>query len=66
MKIDIKVGTKITTNETVHGYDDTGNRKEHTYTVIAVFPHMVLAKDTNGIKRCFSYGDLVCMGLEKN
>lgn len=65
MKININVGTKIITNETVHGYDDTANRKPHTYTVKEVYPHMVLAKDEKGIKRCFSIGDLVCMGLQK-
>lgn len=62
--IDAKIGDKITLSETIHGFDDTGNKKERTYTITAIYPHMVLAEH-KGIRRCFSYGDLVRLGLQK-
>ena len=41
------------------------NKIEKKYTVIKVYPFHVLTKNAIGIKRCFSYGHLVQMGLEK-
>lgn len=35
------------------------------YKVIAIYPFHVLTKNATGIKRCFSYGHLVQMGLER-
>lgn len=62
--IDAKIGDKITVSETLHGFDDTSNRKDRTYTITAIYPHMVLA-ECNGIRRCFSYGDLIRLGIQK-
>lgn len=62
--IDAKIGDKITIAETVHGFDDTSNCKDRTYTITAIYPHMALA-ECNGIRRCFSYGDLVRLGIQK-
>lgn len=62
--IDAKIGDKVTVAETIHGFDDTGNKKERTYTITAIYSHMVLA-ECKGIRRCFNYGDLVRLGLQK-
>lgn len=62
--IDAKIGDTIKVSETLHGFDDTCNRKEHTYTITAIYPHMVLA-ECKGIRRCFNYGDLIRLGIQK-
>ena len=40
------------------------------YCVAKIYPFMVLAyqitEDSSIVRRCFSYGDLVVMGLEKD
>lgn len=52
----VKVGQTITSM-------DFGEEKIDTYKVIAIYPFHVLTKNAIGIKRCFSYGHLVQMGL---
>ena len=55
----VRVGTVIT--------DDIDKRR---YCVAKVYPFMVLAyqitEDSSIIRRCFSYGDLVVKGLERD
>ena len=61
----IKVGDKISNIEMQ--YDDLySKRKTHRdYIVVGVFPHHVLTRDAKtGMKRSFSYGELVTLGLE--
>lgn len=59
----VKPGMKIRVQEGRHGEDET---RMVTYTVIKVYPYMVLAeRDKDKMKRSFSYGDLTIMGLEK-
>ena len=54
----VKIGQTITST-------DFGGEKTDTYKVIAIYPFHVLTKNAIGIKRCFSYGHLVQMGLER-
>ena len=58
----VKPGDKIKIKERLHGEE---NAKYITYKVVKVYPHMVLAEKKNHSRRCFSYGDLVIAGLEK-
>lgn len=44
--------------------EDSRKEKE-TYTVKRVFPFNVLAEDGKGVRRSFSYGDLIRMGVER-
>ena len=34
-----------------------------TYTIVGIYPHLVLTVDEYGIRRCFNIGDLVMYGL---
>lgn len=56
----VKIGQTI---KIIDAGDD--NKIEKKYTVIKVYPFHVLTKNAIGIKRCFSYGHLVQMGLER-
>ena len=58
----VKPGDKIKAQER-YGRDEEA--KHYTYTVIRVYPFMVVAERKNHIKRCFSHGDLVVAGLER-
>lgn len=61
----IKVGDKISNIETC--YEDLHSKRKvmRDYIVVGVFPHHVLTRDAKtGIKRSFSYGELVTLGLE--
>lgn len=42
------------------------NYQDENWEVIKIYPHLVLTRSVkcNKIKRCFSYGDLVKLGLE--
>jgi hypothetical protein len=64
MQIDVKIGTEIVLIESLHGFDDAKQKIERKYIVKKVYPFMVLAENENGIKRCFSYGDLVRLGKQ--
>ena len=59
----VTVGQIIKTKEDY----DTDKKLDVTlkYKVIAIYPFHVLTKNAIGIKRCFSYGHLVQMGLER-
>lgn len=56
----IKVGDKICITEEK---EDCGKVAE-TYTVVSVSRRTVLTKNKKGIKRTFSYGDLVVLQME--
>ena len=56
----VKIGQTI---KIIDAGDD--NKIEKKYSVIKVYRFYVLKKNAIGIKRCFSYGHLVQMGLEK-
>ena len=56
----VKVGEKITVNETT----DDGIKRRVTYSIIGVYPFCVLGRNKAGMKRSFSYGDLVIEGKE--
>lgn len=61
----ISVGDIIKNEETA--YDGFGSRDKITreYVVIDVYPYHVLTRDTKtGVKRSFSYGDLITLGIE--
>lgn len=58
----VKIGDKIEIEEHVHGEED---ERISVYVVIGVYPHMVLAEKKNHVRRCFSYGDLIKEGLER-
>jgi len=42
--IDAKIGDKITIAETVHGFDDTSNCKDRTYTITAIYPYYGISR----------------------
>lgn len=58
----VKPGDKI---EVPERYSRDEEAKNYTYTVIRVYPFMVLAERKKHVRRCFSYGDLVVAGLER-
>lgn len=69
----IHIGDIIkTTHRSIEEPLETRGRGQHRfisetreYEVIAVYPHMVQARDRKtGFKRSFSYGELTMMGLE--
>ncbi len=58
----VKPGTKVKIRESFSRDED---EKTYTYIVVKVYPFMVMAERDKKIRRCFSYGDLVIAGLEK-
>lgn len=61
----ISVGDIIKNEETA--YEGFGSRDKITmeYVVIDVYPYHVLTRDIKtGVKRSFSYGDLITLGIE--
>lgn len=44
--------------------DDRRKTVTRRFIVIAIYPYHVLCKDKFGIRRSFSYGDLLNMGFE--
>lgn len=61
----ISVGDIIKNEETA--YEGFGSREKITreYVVIDVYPYHILTRDIKtGVKRSFSYGDLITLGIE--
>lgn len=58
----VRIGQKLTI------YDDPDfdkkARRKREYTVTKIYPHIVLAVDSIGNRRAFTYGHLIQMGLE--
>lgn len=61
----VNVGDVIETEETYIEDWYTREKKKREYVVVAVYPYFALAREiATGIKRSFSYGELVMLGLE--
>ena len=70
----IHIGDIIkTTHRSIEEPLETRGRGQHRfisetreYEVIAVYPRMIQTRDSKtGFTRCFSYGELITMGLER-
>lgn len=59
----VRIGQQLTV------YDDPDfekkGRRRRNYTVTKIYPHIVLAVDSLGNRRAFTYGHMIQMGLEQ-
>lgn len=61
----ISVGNIIKNEETAYEGFGLKDKITREYVVISVYPYHVLARDKKtGVKRSFSYGDLITLGIE--
>ena len=58
----VRIGQKLTIYDDPD-FDKKGRRKRE-YTVTKIYPHIVLAVDSLGNRRAFTYGHMIQMGLE--
>ena len=57
-----RIGQKLTIYDDPD-FDKKGRRKRE-YTVTKIYPHIVLAVDSIGNRRAFTYGHLIQIGIE--
>lgn len=60
----VRIGQQLTVYDDPDHGEKKGRRKR-IYRVTAIYPHIVLAVDSIGNRRAFTYGHMIQMGLEQ-